>query len=169
MRAPDGGDEIGSAASRALSVLQCAGVPFVVHQYEHDSRRHSFGDETVEKLGVEVRRVFKTLMVRCVTDEYVVAIVPVNMRLSMKNIARAAGVRGADMAEAAVAQRRTGYVVGGISPLGQIRSHRSFIDESAFDYQAIVVSGGKRGLSVELSPWDLLELLDADVAALGTT
>ena len=109
---------------------------------------------------------FKTLLVKTDSDEYLVAIVPVDSHLSMKAIARAGGHKSAQMADPAIAQRRTGYVVGGISPLGQTTSHRTFIDETVLDFDTVFVSGGQRGLSVELSGVDLAMLLDAELAEL---
>ena len=101
------------------------------------------------------------------TGESVVGCVPALAHLSMKLIAKAAGAKSAAMADPAVAQRRTGYVVGGISPLGQTTSHRLFIDSACLDHETMIVSGGRRGLSVELSPLDLVELTDAEVTDLA--
>ena len=154
----------GGGPTRAIEELTAAGAPFTVHEYEHDPAARAFGEETVEKLGIDPARAFKTLMVRLEpTGEFAVGCVPA---LSMKLIARAAGAKHAEMADPAVAQRRTGYVVGGISPLGQTTRHRTFIDESCLDHEAVVVSGGRRGLSVELSPLDLAELAGAEVVPL---
>lgn len=157
----------GGGPTRAIEELTAAGAPFTVHEYEHDPAARAFGEETVEKLGIDPAQAFKTLMVRLEpTGEFAVGCVPALARLSMKLIARAAGAKHAEMADPAVAQRRTGYVVGGISPLGQTARHRTFIDESCLDHEAVVVSGGRRGLSVELSPLDLAELAGAEVVPL---
>ena len=159
--------EQGSGSTRAIHALTAAGVPFTIHEYEHDPAARAFGEETVEKLGIDPTQAFKTLMVRLEpTGEFVIGCVPALAHLSMKLIARAAGAKHAEMAEPALAQRRTGYVVGGISPLGQTTRHRTFIDESCLDHEAVVVSGGRRGLSVELSPLDLAELVGAEVVPL---
>ncbi len=158
------GSECASAPTRALEIIVAAGAPHSLHHYEHDPRARNFGEETVAMLGVRADRTFKTLMIRCDSQEYVVAVLPVDHQLSLKAIARAAGHKAAVMADPSVAQRRTGYVVGGISPLGQTTKHRTFIDESAFEHDTILVSGGRRGLSVEISPWDLLELAEAEIA-----
>lgn len=160
------GKKRGHAATRAIDAVERAAVPYVLHEYEHSAHARSFGEETVARLGVEASRAFKTLMVRCDTGEFVVAVVPVSHHLSLKKIAAAAGARSAQMAEPAVAQRRTGYVVGGISPLGQTTRHRVFIDASALDEETILVSGGKRGLSLELAGGDLVELTGGEVVDL---
>lgn len=160
------GKKRGHAATRAIDAVERAGAPYVLHEYEHSAQARSFGEETVARLGVEASRAFKTLMVRCDTGEFVVAVVPVSHHLSLKKIAAAAGARSAQMAEPAVVQRRTGYVVGGISPLGQTTRHRVFIDASALDEETILVSGGKRGLSLELAGGDLVELTGGEVVDL---
>ena len=152
--------------TRAIEVLSAAGLPFEVFEYEHSPNARAFGEETVEKLGVDPASAFKTLMVRTNEDEYVFGIIPVLAHLSMKLIAKAAGAKSAQMADPRTAERRTGYVVGGISPLGQTTPHRLFIDESCLDSEMIIVSGGRRGLSVELSPLDFLEVSGAELARL---
>ena len=158
----------GGGPTRAIEALTAAGVAFTIHEYEHDPAARSFGEETVEKLGIDPTQAFKTLMVRLEpTGEFVVGCVPARAHLSMKLIAKAAGAKSAAMADPAVAQRRTGYVVGGISPLGQTTSHRVFIDSACLDHETMIVSGGRRGLSVELSPLDLVELTDAEVTDLA--
>ena len=158
----------GGGPTRAIEALTAAGVAFTIHEYEHDPAARAFGEETVEKLGIDPTQAFKTLMVRLEpTGEFVVGCVPVLAHLSMKLIAKAAGAKSAAMADPAVAQRRTGYVVGGISPLGQTTSHRLFIDSACLDHETMIVSGGRRGLSVELSPLDLVELTDAEVTDLA--
>ena len=142
-----------------------AQVEHRVLDYEHDPSARSFGLEAAAKLGFQPDQTFKTLLVNC-SGEFVVAIVPADHQLSMKAIAKAVGSKGAEMAGSAVAQRRTGYVLGSISPLGQQTKHRTFIDESALEHETILVSAGKRGLSAELSPLDLAELTRAEFAAL---
>lgn len=156
--------------TRAIEALETAGVPYTVHEYTHSARSRSFGEEAAEQIGGDPSRMFKTLLVHCEGGEsggeYVVAVVPVDHHLSMKAIARAAGHKSAEMADPHVAQRRTGYVVGGISPLGQTTTHRTFLDDSALDHETVLVSGGKRGMSVEVSPLDLAEVTGADAADL---
>ena len=153
-------------ATRALEALADAGIPHDVYTYEHSADARAFGEEAAEKLGGDPGRMFKTLLVKCEPEEYVVAVVPALGHLSMKLLAKAAGAKTAHMSDPNIAQRRTGYVVGGISPLGQTTPHRTFIDESCLDHETILVSAGKRGLSVGLSPLDLAELLDAEVTAI---
>lgn len=155
-----------SAPTRAIEALEAASVPYTVHEYVHSARARSFGEEAASQIGGDPTRMFKTLMVVCDGEEYVVGVVPVDHHLSLKAIARAAGHKNAEMADPHVAQRRTGYVVGGISPLGQTTAHRTFLDETALDHDTIMVAGGKRGLSVELSPLDLADITDADTADL---
>ena len=160
--------EHGGGPTHAIEALTAAGVAFTIHEYEHDPAARAFGEETVEKLGIDPTQAFKTLMVRLEpTGEFVVGCVPALAHLSMKLIAKAAGAKSAAMADPAVAQRRTGYVVGGISPLGQTTAHRLFIDSACLDHETMIVSGGRRGLSVELSPLDLVELTDAEVTDLA--
>lgn len=153
--------------TRAIEALTASGVSFEVLEYEHSAEARAFGEETVAKLGVEPALTFKTLMVETNEKEYVIGIIPVLSHLSMKRIASAAGAKSAQMADPRVAERRTGYVVGGISPLGQTTPHRLFIDESCLDHETMIVSGGRRGLSVRLSPLDFLEVSGAALAALA--
>lgn len=159
-----------AGSTRAIEALEAAGVDYTVHEYVHSARSRSFGEEAAEQIGGDASRMFKTLLVHCEGgaphEEYVVAVVPVDHHLSMKAIARTAGHKSSEMADPQVAQRRTGYVVGGISPLGQTTAHRTFIDDSALDHETVLVSGGKRGMSVELSPLDLAEVTGADTADL---
>lgn len=152
-----------SAPTPALRQLHRFGVPFEIRSYEHLAS-HGFGDEAVANLGEDAARVFKTLLLVTDSEEYLVALVPVASQLSLKDLARAAGCKSVQLVPAAVAERRTGYVVGGISPFGQQRSHRTFLDDSAQQFPRIIVSAGKRGLSVEVAPAVLEEVLDAQVA-----
>ncbi|MDC4232760.1 Cys-tRNA(Pro) deacylase [Actinomyces sp. B33] len=151
----------GRGATPALRALAAAGVDFVVHEYEHSPGERAFGEEAVALLGADPAATFKTLMVECSDGEHVCAVIPVPERLSMKLIARAAGAKSATMADPAKAERLTGYVVGGISPLGQARAHRVFVDSSCLDHDRVIVSGGRRGCSVELAPRDLIEATGA--------
>jgi Cys-tRNA(Pro)/Cys-tRNA(Cys) deacylase len=127
----------------------------------------SFGLEAAEKLGVDPNRVFKTLIAN-VDESFAVAIVPVNQQVSLKSLARTLGAKRAVMADPAAAARLTGYVVGGISPLGQKRLLSTVIDESAKEFETILVSGGRRGFDIELSPQDLAELLSAVFAEIAS-
>jgi Cys-tRNA(Pro)/Cys-tRNA(Cys) deacylase len=150
----------------AVQALQRAGVVHTLHAYEHDPRAASYGLEAAAVLGVVPARVFKTLLAD-VDGRLVVAVVPVAARLDLKALARAIGARRAAMADPAAAERATGYVVGGISPLGQKRSHPTVVDDSALDHETVLVSGGRRGLDVELTPHDLLRLTGAATAPIA--
>ena len=146
----------------AVVAAQRAGIPFTLHEYEHDPAASSYGLEAAEKTGVDPARVFKTLVV--VQDTALsVAIVPVAAQLDL----RALGKRAA-LADRAAAERATGYVLGGISPLGQRKRLPTVVDESALGHETIFVSGGRRGLELELAPGDLVTLTDARVAAVAS-
>ena len=156
----------GGASTPATVALTRAGVPFTVHAYEHDPRAASFGQEAADALGLSVAEVFKTLMAM-VDGRPVVGIVPVSGSLDLKALAAAAGGRRADLADAAVAERLTGYVVGGISPIGQRRSLTTVIDETAILYDTVYVSGGRRGLDLGLAPDDLVRATGATLAPIA--
>jgi len=141
-------------------------IPYVVHEYEHDARAGSYGPEAADKMGVAGERVFKTLVVSLDSTELVVAVLPVTAMLGLKLIARAAGAKKAVMADKQDVQRSTGYVLGGVSPLGQKRRLKTFIDASAQQFDTIFVSAGKRGLEIELAPGDLAQLTQASFAEL---
>lgn len=149
----------------ATVALTRAGVAHTVHPYHHDPRSESYGLEAAEALGVDPARVFKTL-VASLDGSLVVGIVPVAGRLDLKALARALGGSKAVMAEVAAAERATGYVAGGISPLGQKRALRSALDASALGHDTVFVSAGRRGLDVELAPADLVRLTGAVTADL---
>ncbi len=151
----------------AINLAKKAGVKHSIHEYVHDAAHHSYGLEAAEKMGVSPQRVFKTLVVSLETKELVVGIVPVSLMLSMKQIAKAAGARKAVMAAAADVQRSTGYVLGGVSPLGQKRRLRTFIDVSAQQFETVMVSAGRRGLEIELSAADLQTLSSAKFAEIA--
>ena len=136
------------------------------HAYEHDPRAQSYGQEAADVLGLDPARVFKTLMID-LDGELAVAVVPVSGSLDLKRAAAALGAKKAQMADAAAAQRATGYVLGGISPFGQKRAHRTVVDESALEHPTVFVSGGRRGLDLEVSPADLVAQTNAVTAAIG--
>lgn len=161
-RAP-GSRSGGTPATRAL---ERAEVAFTAHHYEHDPAATSYGLEAARQLGLDPAAVFKTLL-SDVDGRLVVAIVPVSGQLDLKALATAAGGKKATMAEPRTAERATGYVVGGISPLGQKRRLDTVIDESALLLPTIYVSGGKRGLDLGLTPRDLIALIEARVARIG--
>ena len=152
-----------SAATAALAVLASQQVPHTVRAYDHDPGTSSYGLEAAAKLGMDPDRVFKTL-VAAVDGRHVVAVVPVSCQVNLKALARAAGGKHAEMADPADAVRITGYIVGGISPLGQKRQLPTVIDETAMMWDTVLVSAGKRGLDVELAPADLARLTAATLA-----
>lgn len=155
-----------STGTPATVALSRAGVAFTTHSYEHDPAAGSFGLEAAEALGLDPDRVLKTLLAD-VDGRLVVGIVPVSRQLDLKALAAAAGGKKAGMADRAAAERATGYVVGGISPLGQRRPHPTVVDESALSYDLVYVSGGRRGLDIGLSPGDLVRLTAATTAAIA--
>lgn len=150
----------------ATVALTAAGVPFVVRAYEHDPAAASYGLEAATALGVEPARVFKTLLAE-VDGGLVVGVVPVDRQLDLKALAAAVGGKRAAMAEPAAAERATGYVVGGISPVGQKRAHPTVLDASAENHGTILVSGGKRGVDLEVAPADLLRVTRGSAAAIA--
>ncbi|MEO6531747.1 MAG: Cys-tRNA(Pro) deacylase [Specibacter sp.] len=154
------------AGTPATVALTAAGVQFTAHSYAHDPANTGYGMEAADVLGVSPERVFKTLMAD-VAGTLTVAIVPVNKMLDLKALAQAVGHKKAVMADPAAAQRRTGYVLGGISPLGQRQQSPAVVDESALACETIYVSGGRRGFDVELSPADLISLTKATTAKIG--
>jgi Cys-tRNA(Pro)/Cys-tRNA(Cys) deacylase len=154
-----------SGGTPATVALAKAGVEFTLHPYEHDPTAASYGTEAAEVLGLDPAHVFKTLLAS-VDGRLVVAVVPVTGQLDLKALASAAGGKKAVMADPADAERATGYVVGGISPLGQRRRLPTYVDDSAATLDTVYVSGGRRGLDIGLSPADLLRATGASYAPL---
>ncbi|MEV8416413.1 Cys-tRNA(Pro) deacylase [Streptomyces niveus] len=150
----------------ATVALTTAKAGFTLHAYEHDPAAPSYGEEAAEALGVSADRVFKTL-VADVDGELTVAVVPVSGSLDLKALAAAVGGKRATMADPAAAERTTGYVRGGISPLGQRKRLRTVVDSSAESHATVCVSAGRRGLEVELSPSDLTSLTSATLAPIA--
>ena len=150
----------------ATDLLTRQGIPYTVHTYDHDPRRGSYGAEAAQALGVPLGRVFKTL-VADVDGTLTVGVVPVAAQLDLKALAAAAGGKKAAMADPAAAERATGYVTGGISPLGQRRRLRVVIDATALEFPTVYCSGGRRGLEIELAPGDLVRAADATVAPIA--
>lgn len=148
-----------------IKVVESAGVAHKVHTYEHDPKYESYGAEAAEKMGVSESRVFKTLVVQ-VDTEFAVAVIPVMSALIMKRVAMAAAGKKAKMATPGDAERLTGYVLGGISPVGQKRQLMTLIDESATEYSSIFVSAGRRGLEIELDPSDLRAITNGSFVSL---
>ncbi|MCW2846593.1 MAG: ybaK [Marmoricola sp.] len=155
-----------SGGTPATAALDRAGVAFTLHPYEHDRAAASYGLEAAEQLGLDPTAVFKTLVAE-VDGRLLVGIVPVAGQLDLKALAAAVGGKKAAMADPTTAERTTGYVVGGISPIGQRKLLPTVIDSSALELPTVYVSGGKRGLDLGVAPQDLVALLDATVAAIG--
>ncbi|MED7954117.1 Cys-tRNA(Pro) deacylase [Streptomyces sp. BE20] len=153
----------GGQGTPATVALETAAVPFTVHAYAHDPAAASYGGEAAEALGVPADRVFKTL-VADVDGVLTVGVVPVAGRLDLKALAAAVGGKRAVMADPAAAERSSGYVLGGISPLGQRRPLRTVVDAGALAHPTVYVSAGRRGLEVELAPADLITLTAARTA-----
>ena len=151
----------------ALDLLKKVRAEHRIHSYEHDPKAASYGLEAAEKLNLEPARVFKTLLASSEKGELLVGVVPVVGTLDLKALAHAAGAKKVEMAEPAAAQRATGYLLGGISPLGQKKRLRTFIDDSAKGFETIFVSAGRRGLEVELAPAVLAEHTQAKFAGIG--
>jgi Cys-tRNA(Pro)/Cys-tRNA(Cys) deacylase len=153
----------GTSSTPATTALTRAGVAFTVHRYDHDPASTSYGEEAVAALGLAAARVFKTLFAS-VDGRLVVGVVPVGGQLDLKALAAAVGGKRATMARPEEAERATGYVVGGISPIGQKRRHPTIVDESALAFDTVFVSGGRRGLELELAPVDLVRVTGATTA-----
>jgi Cys-tRNA(Pro)/Cys-tRNA(Cys) deacylase len=156
-----------SGGTPAVLVLQKAGVPHTLHAYEHDrASTLGYGLEAAQAMGVAPSQVFKTLLAD-VDGRLVVGVVPVDRHLDLKALAHAAGGKRATMADPAAAERATGYVVGGISPLGQRQRHPTVLDASALAYDVVYVSGGRRGLDLGLAPADLVRHTGATTAQIA--
>lgn len=147
----------------AINLLKKNKCDFKIHKYEHDSDCTNFGDEAVEKLGLDANQVYKTLLIELTPKELVVCVLPVANQLSLKEVATIFGVKKAEMASKDEAQKVTGYLLGGISPLGQKKLLRTVLDESTKSFETIFISGGKRGLDIEVKPKDLEVLLKAKI------
>lgn len=148
----------------AINQLKQQKKTFEIHQYQHDTNAQSFGLETVQKLSLNAAQVFKTLVVCTDTNQLAVAIIPVMFKLNLKAIAKTLKVKKVKMADANRVETTTGYVLGGVSPLGQKKSLPTVIDKSAQNFTHIYVSGGRRGLEIELSPKDLATMCRANFA-----
>ncbi len=151
----------------AINLLKKNKCDFKIHKYEHDPLNTNFGQEAVEKLGLNEKQVFKTLLVELSPKELVVAIIPVCNKLDLKKVANVFKAKKASMADKNEAQKVTGYLLGGISPLGQKKTLRTVIDSSAKDFNTIFVSGGKRGLDIEIYLSDLEKLLKLEISKIA--
>ena len=152
----------------AVELLRSLGIEHHIVEYDHDPNHPSYGEEAVEALGVDPDRVFKTLMVTLDDGRHAIGVIPVNSRLDLKAIAAAAGAKKATMTDPAEAERRSGYVVGGISPFGQKRVAPTFDDEWALAADEIYCSAGRRGVEVAVAPAAFEEALGAVYAAIST-
>lgn len=160
----------GGGATPATRALVAAGIEFAEHPYEHDPSAQSYGLEAAEAIGAPPERVFKTLLAQTDLPRHhglVVAVVPVSSHVDLKALAAAVGAKKATMADPALAEKTTGYVVGGISPIGQKRALPTVLDETALGHPSVYVSGGRRGFDVELAPSDLVEVTGADTAPIA--
>lgn len=155
-----------SAGTPATAALTSLGIAFTPRPYEHRPGTAGYGTEAAEALGVDPDRVFKTLLADA-DGMLVVAIVPVSGQLDLKALATAVGAKRAVMADPALAERKTGYVVGGISPIGQRTRLRTVLDDSAAAFPTVFVSGGRRGFDIELAPADLLAATGGASAAVS--
>jgi len=151
----------------AIDLAKQQGIQYQVHQYQHDTNAVSYGLEAAEKLALAPEQVFKTLVVQLDTKQLAVAVLPVNLQLNMKLMAKALGAKKAEMANANDVMRSTGYVLGGVSPLGQKKPLPTVIDSSAQQFDTIYVSAGRRGLEIELNARDLCQLLGGSFALIG--
>lgn len=151
----------------AINALEQSNTKHRVHSYEHDPSTESYGLEAADHMNVDAARIFKTLVVELNTGALAVGVVPVSKQLNLKSIAKSAGVKKASMAEPDKVTRSTGYVLGGISPLGQKKPLPTVIDNSAKQFDSIFVSGGRRGLEIELSALNLCTLTNGSFAAIS--
>jgi Cys-tRNA(Pro)/Cys-tRNA(Cys) deacylase len=165
-RGPCEGGGLSGKGTPATKALERAKLAVKTHTYVHDPKHESYGLEAAEALGLDPATVFKTLVAE-VDGRLTVAVVPVERQLELKALASAAGGKRAQLAQVQAAERATGYVAGGISPLGQRKQLPTVIDESALEHAAIYVSGGRRALEIELAPRDLIRLTNATVAAIS--
>jgi Cys-tRNA(Pro)/Cys-tRNA(Cys) deacylase len=158
--------DVAGRGTTATAALERAKIPFTVHEYAHDPRAESYGREASEALGVAPGRVFKTLVAE-VDGALVTGVVPVEGQLDLKALAAACGGKKAAMADVTAAERATGYVAGGISPVGQRKRLRVVVDESAIGFETVFCSAGRRGLEIELAPADLVRAVGASVAGIA--
>jgi len=151
----------------AVNTVKKNKISHQIHEYSHDASSESYGLEAAQKMGVPVQRVFKTLVVILDNKELAVGVLPVSSKLSMKSIAKALSAKKAAMADKSAVERSTGYVLGGVSPLGQKKRLKTVMDSSVTNHTTIYVSAGRRGLEIELNPNDLTQLCNAILADIG--
>ena len=152
----------------AVNTAKKAKIEYTIHEYEHDPANESYGSEAASKLGIPEERMFKTLIVRHGNKEFAVGIVPVSSMLNMKHLAKAIKAKKANLADASDVERLTGYVLGGVSPLGQKKKLKTVIDSSANHFPTIFVSAGRRGMDIELKPQDLARLTNGEFAEISS-
>jgi Cys-tRNA(Pro)/Cys-tRNA(Cys) deacylase len=157
---------VAGRGTTATIALERAKIPFTLHEYPHDSRASSYGMEASEALGIAPERMFKTLVASVDGSVLAVGVVPVHRQLDLKRLAAAVGGKKAVMAEVAAAERATGYVAGGISPVGQKKRLPVVVDAAALELSTMFCSAGRRGLEIELAPADLIRAAGASVAAI---
>jgi len=145
----------------AIKHLEKAKIKYKIHAYEHDPGSKAYGEEAAEKLNVSFDRVFKTLVISIDNNKLSIALVPVSRQLNLKSFAKALGSKKAGLADKKDAERATGYITGGISPIGQKKKIETIIDSSVLKFDTVYVSAGRRGLQIELSPEDLRSKIDA--------
>ncbi len=150
----------------AITLLKKQNIVFQIHRYSHDPNYHSYGEEAAKKLGIPRDRVFKTLIVNTDNGSLITVVLPVQHQLNMKQLCREAKAKKAVMAEKKLVENTTGYVLGGVSPLGQKKILPTFVCQSAKDFETIFVSAGKRGLEIEISPQQLVDLTQGKYARL---
>lgn len=166
------GKKTKAASTPATLALDAAGITYVAHSYTHSDSAESYGGEAAEQLGASGEQVFKTLMVSTgasSSQDLVVAIVPVDSMLDLKAVGAALGKKKVQMADKGAAQRRSGYVLGGISPFGQRQTSPTILDSSAEQFDTIFISGGRRGFSLQIAPQDALKAADAIFAPIATS
>ena len=151
----------------AINLARKSNIPFSVHEYEHDPTAESYGEEAALKLGIEPDRVFTTLVVSLGGKNLAVAVIPVSKKLDLKMLAKVLGAKKVEMADKGDVERVTGYVVGGVSALGQKKALPTVVDESAQTFETIFISAGRRGLEIELAAADLCRLTNATFGAVS--
>ncbi len=145
----------------AINELKKHKISFLIHKYKHDPKVLNYGLEAAEKLNLDPSRVYKTLLAEINPKELVVCLIPVNKSLNLKVVANSFKSKNALMANKDEAQKATGYLLGGISAFGQKKKHRTLLDISAKEYETIYISGGKRGLDIEVNPKDIIDILNS--------
>lgn len=151
----------------AINELKKNKIPFTLHKYKHDPKVNNYGLEAANKLGLDENKVFKTLLAQLNTSEFIVCMIPVNKSLNLKEVANFFKAKSSLMANKDEAQKITGYLLGGISAFGQKKKHKTLLDESAKEYDSIYISGGRRGLDIEINPNDIIKNLDASYGNIG--